>query len=306
MKVLLAIDGSPCSQAAVESALSTKYEPHVEIKVASVVDFFEPLPSVEGAKEQEIKEAQNLVSQTVKRLQDYLPDNKISGVVLDGYTKEAIVKAAEEWPADLIIVGSHGRGGVSSFLLGSVSRALLHSAPCAVRIMRINKGGVASSGSERINVLVAMDESEHSQFTFEHVLSSFFPKDVSFKCLTVLPEPKEPALKPASHKANRQMHLEEQRRLAMDWLQKCVARLEQKFGSAKASCAVLEGDPREQIIQAAKEWPADLIILGSHSRPVLDALVLGSTADTVAQHALCSAEIVRSPLAARKKLHVIV
>jgi nucleotide-binding universal stress UspA family protein len=47
-----------------------------------------------------------------------------------------IVKAAREWPADLIVVGSHGRQGVSRMLLGSVAEAVTRHAPCPVLVIR--------------------------------------------------------------------------------------------------------------------------------------------------------------------------
>jgi nucleotide-binding universal stress UspA family protein len=47
-----------------------------------------------------------------------------------------IVKTAKEWPADMIVVGSHGRSGLSRVMLGSVAETVLRHAPCAVPIVR--------------------------------------------------------------------------------------------------------------------------------------------------------------------------
>jgi nucleotide-binding universal stress UspA family protein len=47
-----------------------------------------------------------------------------------------IVKAAREWPADLIVIGSHGRGGVQRALLGSFSEGVMRHAPCPVLVVR--------------------------------------------------------------------------------------------------------------------------------------------------------------------------
>lgn len=57
--------------------------------------------------------------------------------------------------------------------------------------------------------------------------------------------------------------------------------------------AVSEGDPRTAIVDAAKEWQADLIVVGSHGRTGLTRLVMGSVAQTVVAHAHCSVEVVR-------------
>ena len=305
MKVLLAVDGSPCSQAAVESLLNTQFDKDAQIQVVSVVDFYEPLPAIEGAKEKEIEQAKTLVQQTVEKLQAKFPDNKISGATLDGYTQEELVSAAQTLPADLLIVGSHGRGGLSLILLGSVSRALIQSAPCAVRISRIQENGGSKPGST-FNVLLPLDESGHSKHTMQHVLASHFPSGVKFKCITIIPRVTAPLIpETKEHKEERLFHHEELRRQAHGWLENCVDQLDTKFGAGSASCEVLSGDSRERIIEHAKEWPANLIMLGSHGRKMLNRLVLGSTAETVAAHAPCSVEITRAPGEYHKKTHII-
>jgi nucleotide-binding universal stress UspA family protein len=47
-----------------------------------------------------------------------------------------IVDGAKSWPADLIVLGSHGRRGVEKLLLGSVAEGVLHHAPCPVLVVR--------------------------------------------------------------------------------------------------------------------------------------------------------------------------
>ena len=57
--------------------------------------------------------------------------------------------------------------------------------------------------------------------------------------------------------------------------------------------AVEEGDPKSKIVEAAKRWNADLIILGSHGRRGVDRFLMGSVSEAVARHAPCSVQIVR-------------
>lgn len=63
----------------------------------------------------------------------------------------------------------------------------------------------------------------------------------------------------------------------------------------KATTDVEWGDPRSKIIEAAKEWHADLIVLGSRGCKGLERFLMGSVSEAVARHALCSVEIVRIP-----------
>lgn len=59
--------------------------------------------------------------------------------------------------------------------------------------------------------------------------------------------------------------------------------------------AIVEGDPKSTIIDDAKTWGADLIVLGSHGRKGLERFLLGSVSEAVMRHAHCSVEIVRLP-----------
>lgn len=53
-----------------------------------------------------------------------------------GKPAEEIVRAAREWPADMIVIGSHGRGGIGRVLLGSVAESVARHAPCPVLVVR--------------------------------------------------------------------------------------------------------------------------------------------------------------------------
>ena len=77
--------------------------------------------------------------------------------------------------------------------------------------------------------------------------------------------------------------------------QALVARAVSQLQAAQfnASGVVIEGDVRHAILEMATEWPADTIVLGSHSRKGLDRLMLGSVSYSLVRHAQCSVEVVR-------------
>jgi len=54
-----------------------------------------------------------------------------------GDVRECILASAEEWQVDLIVVGSHGKGGIESFLLGNVAESIARHAKCSVEIVRV-------------------------------------------------------------------------------------------------------------------------------------------------------------------------
>jgi nucleotide-binding universal stress UspA family protein len=80
-------------------------------------------------------------------------------------------------------------------------------------------------------------------------------------------------------------------------VQALVAKTADALRSAgiKVTTAVIQGDPRIVIIDDAKAWGADLIVLGSRGRKGLERFLLGSVAEAVLRHAHCSVEIVRLP-----------
>jgi nucleotide-binding universal stress UspA family protein len=72
------------------------------------------------------------------------------------------------------------------------------------------------------------------------------------------------------------------------------------FTTAASRC---EGDPRQTIVDSAREWHADLIVMGSHGKKGFERM-LGSVSDSVARHAPCSVEIVRSAQELEKVTHL--
>jgi nucleotide-binding universal stress UspA family protein len=244
-----------------------------EFKIISVIDFFEPLPALQGEKQRQIKVAKELVDKTVKEIQEKHPECTVSGDLLNGYAKQEILKCAREWPADLIVVGSHGRTGVAEFVLGSISHEVLVEAPCAMRIVRESKS--------QDNVLLAMDTSEYSKHALEHVLRSSFASGTKFKCVTV---------------NDKNAAADDDKSKTQSWLEECVTKLNDKFGADSATYEMADGEPKKKIVELAASWPAGLVVLGSHGHNALDLLILGSVSEWVALHAPCSVEIARMPV----------
>jgi nucleotide-binding universal stress UspA family protein len=144
MKILLAIDDSKFSKAALETVLTLTPPKGTQVRVLHVV---EP-PSVLVARgmggyssnlrmiwEAQRRNAELLVKQFAKRLLD--AGFKVTSSVVQGEPRGKIVDVARKWHADLIVLGSHGRHGLERFLMGSVSEAVVHHAPCSVHVVRL-------------------------------------------------------------------------------------------------------------------------------------------------------------------------
>jgi nucleotide-binding universal stress UspA family protein len=145
MKILLAVDGSSFSDSAVAEVGSRPWPPATEIKVVTAFQVpITPSPEVwpisdeyYPALEQAAREqAQAVVDAAVTKLATRLDESlNVSGEVLNGPPREVILEEAERWPADLIVVGSHGYGTWQRLLLGSVSQAVVSHANCSVEVV---------------------------------------------------------------------------------------------------------------------------------------------------------------------------
>ncbi|HKS28673.1 MAG TPA: universal stress protein [Pyrinomonadaceae bacterium] len=146
MRILLAVDGSPCSELAVKEVARRPWPTGSEIKVISVMEM-PVVPAMEPygvspdyfveLEEAARDRAQSAVDDARQKLEAREDKTlKVAGQVVEGSPKQAILDKADEWGADLIVVGSHGYGAITRFLLGSVSSAVVAHAKCSVEIVR--------------------------------------------------------------------------------------------------------------------------------------------------------------------------
>jgi len=145
MRVLLALDNSKSSQAALRSIPAEMRTKGIQVRILHVVEEIltyissEMMPhfvrQAADIEEERRKEARQLVRRAAVALRK--SGFEVSEAVDSGDPKEKILDHAARWHADLIILGSHGFRGLSRFLMGSVSEAVARHARCSVQIVRI-------------------------------------------------------------------------------------------------------------------------------------------------------------------------
>jgi nucleotide-binding universal stress UspA family protein len=146
MKILLAIDGSGCSERAVDEVARRPWPDGSQIKIISAVSLYVPVapdPIVlyvgyrDELLEAERRRARAALDGAVEKLRAGGGARlQVATKVIEGNPKRAIIEEAESWGADLVVVGSHGYTGVRRWLLGSVAHAVVSHAPCSVEIIR--------------------------------------------------------------------------------------------------------------------------------------------------------------------------
>lgn len=140
-RILVATDLSPASAAALKEAIELAKENEAALLIAHA---YQP-PSVVEA--QSISAGvyeewdQNIRAEVKGRLDEIVEQTAMEGVraeplVLTGAPDEAITEAARFNDADLVVLGTHGRTGVSRLFLGSVAARVISTAPCPVMTVR--------------------------------------------------------------------------------------------------------------------------------------------------------------------------
>lgn len=146
MRILLAVDGSPCSEAAVNELTSRPWPTGSEVKVITAYEMpLAPTPEAwaippeyfEQLERAARERAESVVNDVSSRLTKTLgPAMAVSGGAMMGSPRAVILEEAERWKADLIVIGSHGYGTWQRLLLGSVSQAVVSHAKCSVEVVR--------------------------------------------------------------------------------------------------------------------------------------------------------------------------
>lgn len=148
MRILLAIDGSPCSEAAVNEVAKRPWPASSEIKIVSAFEVpISPTPEAWAISSEYFdqmarvarEQAEAVVSAAALKVEAGGQTVSVTTGVVIGSPRSAILEESENWKADLIVMGSHGYGTWQRFLLGSVSQAVVSHAKCSVEVVRCSE-----------------------------------------------------------------------------------------------------------------------------------------------------------------------
>jgi len=143
-----------------------------------------------------------------------------------------------------------------------------------------------------MRILLAVDGSKYSDAAAEAVMAQAQPAHSEVRVLHVVESPSLLATREmGGYGSALDKAWEAEREQAEALVEKTAELLRAK--GLKATPVVEEGDPKSKILDAAKKWRAELIVLGSHGRKGLQHFLIGSVSEAVARHADCSVEVVR-------------
>jgi nucleotide-binding universal stress UspA family protein len=310
MKVLVGVDGSSNSFAAVAfigQLISPERDELTLFFATPAMKFDDERLDVAVEERARSVLSRNILDAALERLPEHWRARAKQKNDSANSPGQALVLAAKEHGAELIVVGYHGTSSiVEQFLLGSVSRKVLHTAKMPVLVVKGGSGTDESIGSganaDQFRALAAYDTT-HSAEAMANALKQFtWPANAEGRVLTVvrpmfladLPDwvknrPRDPDVAAMAdewkkeHEQNLMSARVELERFR-NMLPPCFARDE---------AIVAEGRAAEKIITTAREFETDLVVLGSGDAGRLERLLVGSTSEQVLASGTCSVLVVR-------------
>ena len=292
MKILIGYDGSDCSQRMIWDLQHAGLPRQAEAVVMTVAEHWLAAPTSFGGVDVHFTEAPDeaentraMAEQAQSLISQHFPEWNIKTEAVWGTPASKLVEKADDWQPDLLIVGSHGRGVVGRFFLGSVSQKVLHEAHCSVRIAR----GSAEAADTPARLLLAIDGSRGAMAAVDAVVARHWPAESQARIVNATwsmpPITSGRMVTPIA-----------------DWIAEENARIKTAMETATAklqgvglltSSVVEEEEPKDLLCQEAERWGADCIFIGARGMGPVERLMIGSISSGVAARAHCSVEVVR-------------
>lgn len=308
MKILIAYDGSEPADAALEDLRRAGFDTEAEALVMTVADVFVPPPidetvdntfpmyvpdGVRRAHEraqEKLEEARDLAKRVSEQIKSLFPAWSISSEAEADSPAWALIRKADQWKPDLIVMGARGHSVFGGrLILGSISQRVLYEARCSVRIAR----AADKNPEDPVRVLIGVDSSVDSNAAVDEVCHRHWPKGTEVGLLAVVDTVMPFSSSPSEPSAMKWIEVADE----SNWNQvrEIFAPAVDKIRRTGLHAEVLirRGNPADEILEEANTWGADCIFVGAKGTRGIDRLLLGSVSSAVSSRAHCSVEVVR-------------
>jgi nucleotide-binding universal stress UspA family protein len=298
MKLLLAVDSITTLEILLNEIKAHSWTKGTEARVLSIVEDEEvPLETwrehgygIAAVRQEMRRRGEQITALALNRLRAIGIQAEVS--VMRGTPDFLISFTAEKWAADLIFIRAHNRMDFRNWMLGSVAKRVVDSAPCSVEVVRSSSNLHPFDIDRPMRILLATDGSDASVFASDAVAETIWPEDTEVKVVSVV-NPMMYSLEEIG--VFRGKRTERAHRAIGETLNVL------KGTPLKISGEVITGRTAREIIDRAKNWRADLIVVGSCRRRGLKRLLMGGTSAAVANGAHCSLRVVRGRVASQSQ-----
>jgi len=286
-RILVATDGSHDAGQAIDWLADFPLPADAAIEVVNAVRLPFPLDAIVALGWEEfVAGSQRVVAEARGRLEKRWP--AVSGRLLDGDPREAIVDAATKGRSDLIVLGARGLGAVASFLLGSVSLGITRHAPCPVLVCRGAPRPVRT-------VTIAVDGSADARAALEFFADLPLPSDLRVRLVGVVEPLRYPTSAPGFIGDTLRAAMQDFENESRQRLEAALAPLAETLRSRVRSIVTTTptGAPAATILREAELDESDLIVVGARGLGALERIALGNVSESVLRHATCPVLVVR-------------
>lgn len=299
MRVLLAIEDADFGNAIVDFVLKHQWEPATMLKLLHAVEpssVSDQIVAVYGhgidkdILDDRTKSGAQMLHELQERLREHLPAAipvEVNQVV--GRPHHVIAETADQWNADLIVMGSHGRRGMSRFVLGSVSLSVLSQVQRTQCVVRLPKQGEAPTE----NVVIAVNDRLYGQHLAKFAAKQQATPGTVYHVLYVIQPISVPDVMPNGDEIQRE--IDDEQAYAKDVVATVSDELHRLVPDAKVQTYIRLGYPKTEILGLVNGIRANVLYIGSHGYKGLERMLFGSVSSSVVAGASCSAVVMHLP-----------
>lgn len=296
MNVMIGYDGSEGSDAALEDLKLAGLPRHTKSLVVSVSD---PLMSVRPIQKtvtqamptqrvaampsgpqtdgERANQAEEFSLKAADWLMSEFPEWEIAIQTRTGMAAWELIDAANDWNADLVIVGSEGISAVERILLGSVSKRVVTESSRSVRVARFVERKTQNAPPR---IVVGADGTQAAQEAVNEVGRRAWPAGTQVRLIVAHDQ---------SLVTNPDQGMARQAESMLDW-----ATGQLKSVGLNVSTSNKHGDPKRVLVSEARRWRADCVFVGTRNfSSGFERYQLGSVSTALVANAPCSVEVVR-------------
>jgi nucleotide-binding universal stress UspA family protein len=268
--ILLPFDGSDGAAEALYHAAEIAHWADATIHVLFVADTARDSVTVVESQVVDalVQEGEGMVKEAEKTLQTLGADYESD--VVQGNPAPTIVEYAERYDHDLVVMPTHGREGVSRYLLGSVTEKVVRL--CSVPVLTVRMQPDEQLAFPYENILLPTDGSDGAAHAAEHGLALASALDATVHVLSVVEEPSL-GVDVRSTVSGR-----ETERAATDAVEDVVSEAE-TCGITNTVRHIEHGAPIEEILDTIESNDIDAVVMGTTGKRGTDRILLGSVAE---------------------------